>query len=310
MEQAMFGRSLLLAAIVLSACAPMDAKPRVAKTFEPINQACAGRDGWSDAAPPAHVFANVYMVGTCGITVLLITTTKGHFLIDGATKEAAQGIVDNIRKLGFNPKDVRYLLATHEHLDHVGGLAELQRLTGAKFVTRAAAQAAMESGKPDLTDPQSGAIPDFEGIKADRVRNEGDAVWLGKQYIYFVETPGHTPGGTSYAWYGCEGKMCLWLTYADSLNAVSAEAYRFTDHPEYVATLRKSMTRIETISTCDILITPHPGQSNFFERLAGAAPLVDKDACKRYVAAARNRLDVRLVNESAPKEAPANKAAN
>jgi metallo-beta-lactamase class B len=99
--------------------------------------ACEGKDGWSDAAPPAHVFANVYDVGTCGITVLLIASDAGHILIDGATGEAAPGILANIRKLGLDPADVRILLSSHEHLDHVGGLAALKAATGARMIARA-----------------------------------------------------------------------------------------------------------------------------------------------------------------------------
>ena len=130
----------MCAAIVACVSPATCVQPIAQKTFEPIKTACGERDGWSDPAPPAHVYGNVYMVGTCGITALLITTPDGHFLIDGATNEAAEGIADNIRKLGFDPKDVRYLLGTHEHLDHAGGLAKLKRITGAKFAIREAAK--------------------------------------------------------------------------------------------------------------------------------------------------------------------------
>ncbi len=119
-----------------------------------------------------------------------------------------------------------------------------------------------------------------------------------KQQITVIATPGHTPGGTSYAWKSCEGSVCRNIVYADSLNAVSADAYRFTDHPAYVATLRGSMARIEAIKDCDIMISPHPFQSEFFERLAGVKPLVDAGRCKQYVTAARERLDGRLAKEA------------
>ncbi len=188
------------------------------------------------------------MVGTCGITALLITTPEGHFLIDGATDEAAEGIADNIRKLGFDPRDVRYLLGTHEHLDHAGGLAKLKQITGAQFAVRDAAKVAMEAGLPQGDDPQHGLHPAFPGIKAERIINDGESLRIGNQSIAIIATPGHSPGGTSYTWKSCEGDICRRIVYADSLNAVSADAYRFTDHPAYVATLRSSMQRIEAIS--------------------------------------------------------------
>ncbi len=298
----MFGRLILAAAVASAATAGFAAPERglkaVPTSFEPIKQACGERDGWSDPAPPSHVFGNVYMVGTCGITSLLITTPKGHFLIDGATDEAAEGIAENIRKLGFDPKDVRYLLATHEHLDHAGGLAKLKQITGAKFATREAARLGMESGLPLADDPQHGIHPAFPGVKADVIIGDEQTLRIGKQTITAIATPGHSPGGTSYTWKSCEGKICRQIVYADSLNAVSADAYRFSDHPDYVATLRRSMARIEAIKNCEIMISPHPFQSEFFERLAGEKPLVDPARCRTYVAAARKRLDDRLIKEA------------
>jgi metallo-beta-lactamase class B len=302
MEQVMFGErivAILVACAAIAGCAPTEKAQPIAQTsFEPIKKACGERDGWSDSAPPSHVFGNVYMVGTCGITALLITTPDGHFLIDGATDEAAEGIAANIRKLGFDPKDVRYLLATHEHLDHAGGLGKLKQISGAKFATREAARLGMETGLPVSADPQHGMHPAFPGITADQIVSDGETLKIGKQSLTVIATPGHSPGGTSYTWKSCEKGSCRQFVYADSLNAVSADAYRFSDHPAYVATLRNSMAKIEAIKDCDIMISPHPFQSDFFERLAGEAPLIDPDRCKKYVTAARERLDGRLAKEA------------
>lgn len=304
MGQVMFGRIAVAPVMALMLATPGEPVEHGEHQFvEPIAKACKGRDGWSDAAPPERVIHNVYMVGTCGIVSLLITTPKGHFLIDGATAEAAPGIVQNIRQLGFNPKDVRYLLSTHEHLDHVGGMAELKRLTGAKYVTRRAAKKAMESGKPDPLDPQYGSIPGFEGVKVDRLLKDGQKLRLGGQTLNMIATPGHSPGGTSWTWKSCEGGVCVRIVYADSLNAVGPDSYRFTDHPKAVAALRTSMKRIGEIEECNILISPHPSQSNFFARLADEDRLLDRSGCLAYAQAARDRLDARLAKETAAKEA-------
>lgn len=298
----MFGKwflTALMTASLMSGCAPQPVTTAAAeKTFEPIKQACGERDGWSDPAPPAHVFGNTYMVGTCGITALLITTPEGHFLIDGATDEAAEGIAENIRKLGFDPKDVKTLLITHEHLDHAGGIAKLKSITGGKFGVREPAKLAMETGLPAPTDPQHGLHPAFPGVKAEQIINNGEVLRIGRQAITVIATPGHSPGGTSYTWKSCDGSACRQIIYADSLNAVSADAYRFSDHPDYVATLRGSMARIEAIKNCDIMISPHPFQSDFFERLAGEKPLIDQSRCKQYVTAAKLRLHTRLAKEA------------
>lgn len=299
----MFVKNFLIAVLASAttiACTPAEPlNNQTVADIPPIKTACAGRNGWGDPAPPAHIYANVYMVGTCGIVALLITTPKGHFLIDGAVADAAKGIADNIRKLGFDPKDVRYIMSSHEHLDHVGGLAELKRITGAKFVTRAEAKTAMETGVPHPTDPQRGLLPPFEGIAADMVLADSGTLKIGNQTVTMITTPGHTPGGTSWTWQSCTKSGCKQIVYADSLNAVSADAYRFTDHPEYVATLRSSIARIENLAKCDIVIGPHPSQSSFFERLAGELPLVDAKGCAAYAQKARERLDTRLAKEAA-----------
>lgn len=290
-------------AIMLSACAPkkppvVDAKAQQLGRNELVIQ-CKGREGWSDAAPPAHVFGNVYMVGTCGIVSLLITSDKGHILIDGATKEAAPSIVDNIRKLGFEPADVRYLLSSHEHMDHVGGLAALKQITGAKMLARAPAKPSLENGTYDKTDPQLGILPPFPSLKVDRVVKDGEVVKLGPLNLTVIATPGHSPGGTSWTWQSCEGTSCHSFVYADSLGPVSADNYRFTDHPQYVSVFRATIERVANLSACDILIAPHPSQSHFFERLSGTAALVNDKGCVNYAAAARDRLTIRLSNEAA-----------
>jgi metallo-beta-lactamase class B len=302
MAQAMFAKKLLLASLVTlvsTACVPIERAANSGIIFPSIKKVCGERDGWSDPAPPARVFGNVYMVGTCGITALLITSPDGHFLIDGATAEAADGIAENIRALGFDPKDVVYLLITHEHLDHAGGIAKLKQITGANVGIRKPAEQAMKTGLPVSEDPQHGIHPAFPGVSADVIIEDGDTLIVGNQSIKVIATPGHSPGGTSYTWKSCEKNLCRQFVYADSLNAVSADAYRFSDHPAYVATLRSSMAKIEALKECDVMISPHPFQSEFFERLAGEKPLVDPARCKQYVAAARKRLDDRLAKEAA-----------
>lgn len=289
----------LFASALLASCAPVQkAAQKPSVKFEPIATACAGKDGWGEPAPPAHIYGNVYMVGTCGIVSLLITTPKGHFLIDGAIPEAAPEIAQNIRDLGFNPKNVRYLLNTHEHFDHSGGLAGLKRLTGARMVARAEAKDALESGTVHPSDPQKGLFDPVEGVKVDRLIGDGETLRIGNQTLTAIATPGHSPGGTSWHWTSCENGKCLDIVFADSMSAVSADEYRFSDHPEYVAPLRATISKMAAIDKCDILITPHPSASALFERLAGSSPLISKTGCAEYAAGAKARLENRLAKEA------------
>lgn len=263
-----------------------------------LARACRTRDGWSDAAPPARIFANVFYVGTCGITVLLVTGADGHVLIDGATAEAAPAILANIRALGKEPKDVRIIVGSHEHADHMGGLAALKAATGARLLVRAPARDVLESGRVDPADPQAGIIAGMAPVAVDGVLSAGRPVELGAIALTPVATPGHTDGGTSWTWRACEGVRCANIAYVDSLTAVSADGYRFADHPERVAPFRATFGRVATLK-CEILITPHPGASNLFARLSGLAPLIDRDACARLAGTARKRLGERLAKENA-----------
>lgn len=289
---------MLIAATVIAATPLPAATPSGPASIAEHQRQCAGKDGWSDPAPPIRIFANVYDVGSCGITVLLITGSKGHILIDAATAQAVPSIIANIERLGLRPTDIRYLLATHEHVDHVGGLHTIQQRTGATLIASAAARAMLEGGTPASDDPQRGTIPDFTGARVGRIVRDGETVALGSLRLTAHLTPGHSPGGTSWSWTACAGKSCRRIVYADSLSAVSADAYRFADHPAYVTRLRATIAKVAALR-CDLLITPHPASSNLYDRLAGKAALIDRKACTTYAATARTNLDQRLAREAA-----------
>ena len=293
----------VLLALILAACTPTPETAAPISNSEARAQgaalatACTGRDGWSDAAPPARIFGNTYYVGTCGISVLLVTSDEGHVLIDGATAEAVPSILANIRTLGFDPRDVKTIVGSHEHLDHMGGFAALQAATGAEIAVREPARAALTSGRTDTDDPQFGLHSDMVPVTADRIVTEGEVVRVGDLALTAVATPGHTSGGTSWTWRSCEGTNCATFAYIDSMTPVSRDGYRFTDHPERVAPFRETFNRVSRLP-CDILVTPHPGVSNLFQRMSGTEPLIDRDACRRLVGAMRVRLDARLASEA------------
>lgn len=259
---------------------------------------CAGRDGWADPAPPARIFGNTYYVGTCGISVVLVTSSSGHILIDSGPAEAVPSVLANIRALGFRPEDVKYLIGSHEHLDHMGGFAALKGATGARLLLRAPARRVIESGKVDDDDPQAGSLRGTVPVAVDGVVADGQVIALGGRRLRAVVTPGHTTGGTSWTWRDCEGQVCRTIAYVDSLTAIAANGYRFSAHPARVALFRATFARVAKLD-CDILVTPHPGASSLFQRLGGVGPLVERTACRRLADSARARFGAQL--ESEPK---------
>jgi metallo-beta-lactamase class B len=262
-----------------------------------VGRACEGHDGWRDPAPPFRIFGDTYYVGTCGVAAILVAGSEGHVLIDGATERAPPQIAANIARLGFDIRDVKLILSSHEHLDHAGGIAELQRLSGAAVAARAPAVPTLATGQPQRGDPQYGSLDPFPPVRVDRTVTDGETVVLGPIRLAAHATTGHTRGSTSWTWRSCEGERCLAIAYADSLTAVSAPDYRYSDHPDHLAAFRRSIATVSALP-CDLLVTPHPGASDLFGRLRRGA-LAAPGGCRTYADRAAAALDARLAEERA-----------
>ena len=269
----------------------------VAARALPTPTPCADDAGWSDPTTPRHVFGNTWYVGTCSISAILITSPDGHVLIDAATAEAAPTVIANIRAVGVRVEDIKTILVTHEHNDHVGGVAELQRASGAKVLARSVAAEALKAGRSDRRDPQFETIEPFP--PADNVGTlvDGEDVTLGVLRIHHLPNTGHTAGGSGWAWRSCEGATCRNIVFPDSNSAISDKTFRYTDHPEHVAAFRRSMALIAA-QPCDILITTHVQSSDLLRRLDGQKPLVDAGACKAYANTGLANLETRLAKEA------------
>lgn len=301
MEPALFVNPILAALPLLFAMAEQT-MPMPSRSYEPHPwaQACENSDEWDKPGPPFKVFGNTYYVGTCGIAAILITSDDGHVLIDSGTEGGAQIVLENIRALGFDPKDVKLLLNSHEHFDHVGGMAIIQEATGAEIVSSLKGLEVMQSGVVRPEDPQSGALPPMRPVTGGKLYFSGAGQFLLNQFGFWpIATPGHTPGAMSWKWRACEGEECRTVVYADSLSAVSSDEYRFSDHPEYVEAFRKALSRIEDIN-CEILLTPHPSASSMRELLIGGDLAYQfSQPCTNYARAQAGKLRLRLHTEEA-----------
>lgn len=303
--------SLILAAAALAQLNPIVipfGKPRqVEQPIAPIAEAgplwaytCKGSDDPEKPAPPVRIHGNAYYVGTCGAASILITGSAGDVLIDGGTEKDANLIAANIRELGFRLSDVRLILSGHEHFDHAGGIAQLQRLSGATVISSAAAAKVLASGKPSADDPQAGVIESFPPAAVGRTVNDGEEVRLGDLMLTAMTTPGHAAGSLSWRWVSCEGGVCRMIVYADVLAPMSNETYRFSDHAPVVAALRASAAKIAA-SPCEIVITANPAATRVSERFGLGQRLLDENGCRAYAADMSTALDARLAKEAAAK---------
>src|SRR5579872_4697201 len=114
------------------------------------------RAAWNAPQAPFRIYGNTWYVGTHDLSSILVDTGRGLALFDGDLPESAPQIEAHIRALGFHVRDVRWILNSHAHIDHAGGIAELQRASGARVLASAAGARELELGGADPTDPQYG----------------------------------------------------------------------------------------------------------------------------------------------------------
>jgi metallo-beta-lactamase class B len=233
------------------------------------------RKAWNEQVAPFHVIGNIYYVGARGVSAFLIQTPKGSILLDGGLPETAKLIERNIEALGFQLRDVKYLLNSHAHFDHAGGLAELKRRLRATLV-------ASHGDAPVLRQGSADQPP----VVVDRVVSDGDRVELGGSALTALVTPGHTKGCTTWTTTVTEAERQYHVVFYCSTSVV-ARLVGNGDYPGIVSDYERSFARLRELP-CDVFLGPHPA---FFEmeqkraRIADGAPnpFVDPGELRRYI---------------------------
>ncbi|QFT78089.1 Metallo-beta-lactamase L1 precursor [Erythrobacter sp. THAF29] len=301
----MFARAVITcASLGFAACAPVAAPQEPSEgffantpaEFRPFVETCKPWDDWDKPAPPFNIHGDTYYVGTCGIAAILIANDEGHILIDGGTETGGGLIAANIEALGFSLSDVEFILHSHEHFDHVAGIAGLRRLTGARVISSPIAKPVLESGVMDVNDPQSGMHDAFPIAEVFQTISDDATVQIGSTEARAIYTPGHSPGALSWQWRSCEDEKCLTIVYADSLSPVSADDYRFSDHPDYLEAYYAGLERLGRLD-CDLLLTPHPSHSRMLKRMR-KNEMIEPAACAYYAIGKANDIEKRLAREA------------
>ena len=266
---------------------------------------CSECETWNSPQKPFRIFANTYYVGPHGLSSVLITSSAGHILIDGALPESAKVIAGHIRELGFRVEDVKIILNSHVHFDHAGGIAELQRMSGARVLATPWSAGVLAAGGVGRGDPQNGGLRPIAAVGNVHELRDGEQVSVGDVVLTAHLTAGHTPGGTSWTWKSCDGNVCRDMVYADSLSPISVKDFKFTrsrEYPTALADFEKSFHFLET-APCDILVTVHPEVSDLWQRVAARDegktpdPMVNPGACKALAAQGRDHLRDRIAEE-------------
>ena len=231
--------SLCAASIVLGAAAPTFKVP----------------PAWIRPTEPFHIVGPIWYVGSEGLASYLIKTREGAILIDGTMAENVPGILRNIAALGVRAQDVRMLLATHAHFDHVAGNAAMLRATGARLFAGERDVAALESGTPP------GEV-DYEAVRfppvhVTRAMRDGDTLHLGGTTLRAVATPGHTPGCTSWTMRVVDHGRPLHVVFACSLSGGGNILVGNRRYPDIVADYRRSFARMAALPA-DVVLPAHP----------------------------------------------------
>ncbi|RYZ26319.1 MAG: subclass B3 metallo-beta-lactamase [Chitinophagaceae bacterium] len=152
---------------------------------------------WSKPYPPFRIAGNLYYVGTYDLGCYLITTSKGNILINTGLASSAEQIKTNIESLGFRFSDTKLLLTTQAHFDHLGAMAAIKKMTGAKVWVNTPDGAVVDDGGASDYAFGSG-VASFAPIKADSLLKNGDTIRLGDAVLVLLSHPGHTKGSCSY----------------------------------------------------------------------------------------------------------------
>lgn len=256
---------------------------------------------WNTPTEPFNIIGNIHYVGTNGLASYLITTPEGHVLIDTGLPEANPQIKGSIAKLGFKVADIKYLLNTHAHFDHTGGLAELKQETGAQLVAGERDKPLLEGGY--YPGQENTAELKFQPVKVDRTVKEGDTVSLGGVTLTAHATPGHSPGCTSWTLNVKDGdstrSAIIFCSGSVALNRLVSNP----THPGIVEDYKKTFAWARDYKV-DVFLAPHPemyGMHEKRQRIAAGAPnpFADRDAFNTYVAGLEKAFDAALAKQTA-----------
>ena len=210
---------------------------------------------YSQPVEPFRIVGNIYYVGASNIASYLIATPQGHILIDSGTVEMHDGIVTGVERLGYKVSEVRILLASHAHFDHIAGQALMQRTTGAQVMAMTGDAEALESGHDTSA---LGAIG-WEPVAVARRLKDGDTVTLGGTTLRAIRAPGHTQGAT------------IWMTSVEDAGRRYNVAFLTTttpnpgvplrDNPRHANVIedtRRTFQKLKDEREPDIVLVGHP----------------------------------------------------
>ncbi len=261
-----------------------------------------GPTDWFEPFPAHKVIGNVYYVGSKDLATYLITTPQGHILINSGFERTVPLIQESVESLGFKMRDVKILLNSHAHSDHVAGLARLKEITGAKaYVMQGDQEVVASGGKGQYLY----GLNQWTPCPVDRILEDGDEVKLGGVTLVAHRTPGHTRGCTTWTWKVADGGKTFDVVVIGSPNV--NPGYRLVDNKDYPRIADDFARTFEILKKlpCDIFLGAHGdyyGMLTKYERTKttpGVNPFIDPEGYRAYVAAKEKAFRQILAAQSA-----------
>jgi metallo-beta-lactamase class B len=251
-----------------------------------LGWAVTGQGPFSEPFPAHRVIANVYYVGSKDLASYLITTREGHILINSGFEETVPLIRAGVESLGFQMRDIKVLLASHAHSDHVAGHALAKELTGAKVYVMRGDDAVIASGG---TGQYFYTKSRWKPCSVDRVLEDGEEVMLGGVTLVARRTPGHTRGCTTWTWQVAEGDKTYDVVVIGSPNV--NPGYRLVDNKDYPEIAADFASTFRTLKAlpCDVFLGAHGsyyGMIPKYERAKSGNPknaFIDPEGYRAFV---------------------------
>jgi metallo-beta-lactamase class B len=256
---------------------------------------------WNRPFPAYHVIGNVYYVGTNKVAQFLITTPEGHFLLDSGFEVTVPRLRENVESLGFHFNDIKFLLTSHAHIDHVQGHARVRALTGARVVASPLDADVIEAGGKgeSVFDDVYAWTP----CPVDQRIADGAQLTLGDTTLTAHWTPGHTKGAVTWTTQVAGREKPLDVLFFPSANINPGVHLRGNPrYPQIASDFEHSFATWKSLR-CDVFLADHGefyGMSEKFQKLRNGStqnPFIDPDGYRRYVSEAEERFRERLADE-------------
>jgi metallo-beta-lactamase class B len=269
----------------------------IAQTPNPL------RGPGSQPVEPYRVIGNIYYVGAVSVSSHIIVTTQGLILIDTGTEQMLPGIRANIDKLGHRLQDVKIILSSHAHWDHVENHALMRNLTGAQVMALGEDATAIASGMDGSAFGGEGWKP----TKVDRILKDGDTVSLGGVTLRAHLTPGHTKGCTTWTTAVQENGKPYVVVFVGGVSInPGVRLLGNARHPGIVEDYARTFRTLKELKA-DVFLAQHPDIYGMGEKLrrlkAGASqnPFIDPDGYRRVVSEAEGMYLKQLEQETSMK---------